>query len=474
MENKIIDSNYDFEKNNQKYNNEKNFTITIELNKTCYFKGEYIKGNLILKPNDIIKKSLLLCPIIANATLEEIQSYKYYEISTDLVTEKEILFKYPMNVPIFNSKNIIEGMRIPFEYQIPHNSYPSCIFDDNSYVRHILIFDFSSIEAKKSIVIIIKNNQYFSAYNDLFKSPKEVNIKVTKHKYAIFNMGYFSAKVKLEKNVFGYDEVIPLQIEIDCPDLKIEIENVDIFIYLIMSKNNKGNHKKSQIKTEKKIFSKIISLKKKMKKYHLEDIIELPKGNPHEIYKKLDNDTRIYSQKFKNLYLYPCCYDGLISCEYYLKITFETDTLFSTNESLIIPIDFYERDNTNKTNNYTNSNLDIKYLPSEGIFNTPKPFNNKIEKDDIFIKHSNTQNMDKINNIIENNYNFAKNKSFNLNVNNNNLNDLNNQKNESKINNNNNIINNDMEIKNEMITAEKEIESYDAPPSIVHFDPKNN
>ena len=38
-------------------------------------------------------------------------------------------------------------------------------------------------------------------------------------------------------------------------------------------------------------------------------------------------------------------------------------------------------------------------------------------------------------------------------------------------------ITNHEEFKNysiEMITAEKEIESYDAPPSIVHFEPKNN
>ena len=467
MKNKIIDSTYDFEKNNKKYNNEKNFTITIELEKTCYFKGEYIKGNIILKPKDVIKKSLLLCPIIANATLEEIQSYKYYEISKDSITENEILFKYPMNIPIFNSKNIVEGMKIPFEYQIPHNAYPSCIFEDNSYVRHILIFDFSSIEAKKSIVIIIKNSQYFSAFNDLFKSPKEVNKKVTKHKYAIFNIGYISTTVKLEKNVFGYDEVIPLQIEIDCPDLKMKIENIDLFIYLSVSKNNKGDHKKSQMKSEKKIFSKIISLKKKMQKYHLEDIIELPKGNPHEVYNQLDNDTRKYSEKFKNIYLYPCCYEGLISCEYYIKVIFETDTLFSTNESLTIPIDFYERDNTNKTNNYLNANLDVKYLPNEGIFDTPSPLSNRMEKDENYIKYSNTQNMQNINNIMENNFNFAKNKSFNLDNNN-----INNKNNESK--NNNNIINNDLSIKNEMITAEKEIETYDAPPSIVHFEPKNN
>lgn len=471
MKNIIIDSTYDFEKNNKKYNNEKNFTITIELDKTCYFKGEYIKGNIILKPKDVIKKSLLLCPIIANATLEEIQSYKFYEISKDTITEKEILFKYPMNVPIFNSKNIIEGMKIPFEYQIPHNAYPSSIIGDNSYVRHILIFDFSSIEAKKSIVIIIKNSQYFSAFNDLFKSPKEVSKKVTKHKYAIFNIGCISTTVKLEKNVFCYDEVIPLQIEIDCPDLKMKIENIDIFIYLSVSKNNKGDHKKSQIKTENKIFSKVISLKKKMQKYHIEDIIELPKGNPHEVYKQLDNDTRKYSEKFKNIYLFPSCYEGLISCEYYIKVIFETDTLFSTNESLTIPIDFYERDNTNKTNNYLNSAIDVKYLPHEGIFDTPRPLNNRMEKDESnSIKHSNTQNMQNVNNIMENNFNFAKNKSVNLN--NNKINDLDDKNNESK--NNNNIINNDIGIKNEMITAEKEIETYDAPPSIVHFEPKNN
>ena len=37
-------------------------------------------------------------------------------------------------------------------------------------------------------------------------------------------------------------------------------------------------------------------------KYHLEDIIQLPKkNNPNNIYKKLDEDKNIYSEKYKNI-----------------------------------------------------------------------------------------------------------------------------------------------------------------------------
>ena len=77
-----------------------------------------------------------------------------------------------MNVPKFEGNSLTNGMTVPFEFQIPKNAYPTCIFEENCYVRHILNFDFSSIELKKSAIIIIKNSKYYSAFNELYKSPK--------------------------------------------------------------------------------------------------------------------------------------------------------------------------------------------------------------------------------------------------------------------------------------------------------------
>jgi hypothetical protein len=81
------------------------------------------------------------------------------------------------------------------------------------------------------------------------------------------------------------------------------------------------------------------------KTYHIEDGIKLPLSsndlNPEEVYKKLDKDKREPNLKFNNIKLYPSCNGGLLSCLYYITIVIETNTLFSTNEEIIIPIDFY-------------------------------------------------------------------------------------------------------------------------------------
>ena len=464
MENLIIDSR-EFE-NNKLYNSENFFSAYIELNKTCYFKGESIKGSITLKPKDIIKKSLLLCPIIANITLQEEHNNGF----SSGTTEEVILFKFPMNAPKFEGQNLIEGMTIPFELQVPQNSYPSCIFEENCYVRHILIFDFSSIELKKSAIIIIKNSQYYSAFNELYKSPVEVSFNRVKHKYAIFNIGNINAIAKLEKNVFCYDEVVPIQIDINCPNLKMKIQKVHISIYLTMSRNSKLDHKKSLFKSEKIVFTKIIKLLKKKDKYHLEDIIHLSKGNPDDIYKELESDNKISSDIFKNILLCPTCYGGLLTCEYNIKLTFETDTLFSTNESLCIPIDFYARKREEYKFEENDFELKSKYLPLiSNILSTPMPMSKKVQKeDDSSLYRSNTQSKDLINsNILERNKTVKNNRNdsdyclFN--------NELDNNKKKSNINNNNNS-----DIIQEMVTAEKEIESFDAPPCIIQDESNKN
>ena len=393
--------NLDFENNNEKYNKEKFFTVNIELKKTCFFKGEIIKGKFTIKTKDTIKKSVLNCTIAATATLLEVHNYKFNEGGFD-TTEEFILFKYPVNIPQFTTNNILDGVTVPFEFQISQNAYPSCIFGMDSYIRHILIFDFPTIETKKSTVIIIKNSQYFTEFNELYKAPAEVTLKTSKHKYAIFYMGEFICTLKLLKNAFGYNESIPFVIDIDCSTLKIKINKVYISLKQKVCKNSKTNHKQILSKTEKTIISKAFSLLKEKDKYHLEEVLKLPTGNPNEIYKKLDSDNRCYGEKFKDILLSPSCYDGLITCEYYFKILLETDTLFSTDEFLIMPIDFYEKENENDEKE-EDEEMKFEKLRqiSEENFNTPignNPGNKILSHSMIYEEPKNDNNED--NNII--------------------------------------------------------------------------
>ena len=424
----IDDEKYEFEANNKKYNEETNFTINIKINKTCYFKGEKIKGNILLTPKDIIKKTLLLCPITATASLEELYNYRLTENSNDS-TEENILFRYPMSIPKFKEDYLKKGLSVPFEFQIPDSIYPSCIIDKNTYVRHILKFDFSTINSRKSTVIIIKNDQHFSEYNELYKKPAEYKYRTYKHKYAVFHMGYLNANIRLDKNAFTYDEKIPIEIDLDCSDLRITIPKVHIILNLVIKKHNQTDNKLFS-KIEKICFKKIERLKDlQKKKFHLKNCLKLNVNNPSKIYQQLENDNRIYSEKYKDIKLFPSCYGGLITCEYFIKIRFETDTIFSTDEYFIIPIDFYEKnDNNNNNINDLNQNIE-QFSVKEGILKNPKPMSsfNDDNKDN---NNDNSINCNSINNIRINDY-----------VENNNNND--NSINYNSI--NDNIINDDVE-----------------------------
>ena len=397
-------NNLDFENNNEKYNIEKFFTVNIELKKTCFFKGEVFKGKVTIKAKGTIKKSLLNCTIPANATLLEKHNYKLVERGND-TSEEFILFKYPVNIPQFTANNVLDGVTVPFEFQISHNAYPSCIFGMDSYIRHILTFDFPTIETKKSTVIIIKNRKHFTEFNELYKTPAEVSLKTSKHKYGLFHMGEFTCTLKLLKNAFSYNENIPFVIDIDCSKFKIAFTRIFICLMLAISKKSKTNQKKSLSRIEKKITSKTFSFSQKKDKYHLEELIKLPKGNPYEIYKQLDTDNRCYGEKFKDVLLFPSCYDGFLTCEYYFKIVLETNTLFSTDEYLIMPIDFYAKENEKGKKEEKEEDEEITFERlrhiSEESFITPmgnNPGNKIISRSKTFNEEKKDNNED--NNII--------------------------------------------------------------------------
>jgi hypothetical protein len=197
---------------------------------------------------------------------------------------------------------------------------------------------------------------------------------------------------------------------------------------------------------EKVLLEKYLPLSEKKKKYHIEDIIQLPKNvNPNAIYKKLDMDQRAYSEKFKNVTLYPACYEGLISCEYYLKMLMETDTLFSTNEFVTLQIDLYEANKNPEQN--IESLIDI---------NVMTPMGSKINKP---MAHSNTTvNKEEIKK-----ENIKKNQTFEQKDQNNNI-----IINENPDDNFNIINNNNIEIDKTDLT-----EGFDAPPSVINLENKN-
>ena len=342
---------YDFE-SDKKYNIEKFVSMTIQLNKTCYSPGEYVNGTIILKPKEGLQQPLLQD---TNATLylTEFFYYRYHENQYDPhkkrnesvpkdAEESVPLLTLPMNFSNFYNANIMTTVNIPFQIQIPMTCYPSCIFDSLTYVKHYLAIDFPSIRAKKTEIIVIKNNSYFSKYNGLYQEPAVCYKETTKRKLFV-SQGSFSANLKLPRNTFSYDEMIPFEVDIDATKLSIAIRAIRISINRNQRKNYQRNHQEARGQNKKECITKIIPLPKGQKKHHIEDVIQLkPENNPKETYKILDTDKRKYSEKYSGVKLSPTCYGGLISCEYYIKMVLEMDTLLSTDEDIRIPIDLYE------------------------------------------------------------------------------------------------------------------------------------
>ena len=337
-------------------NPENDISLDIELNKTCFSKGEYIYGIIVLTPkiNSIIKEFLNTYAIIS---IQEKQNYEYLDSSYDQendelkptkksINEFKTLIKTQYNFSDYLNSSMIPCLKIQFRIKVPNNAYPSCLFDKNTFVIHYLTIEFESLNLKKSEIIIIKNSPYFTKENGLLKIPAIYKNILTKHKYAIFDCGYMEVKITLEKNICPYNENLPIEINIDCNKLdKIKVKGVKIYIYRSYTKNNSNNKKIIYEKKIEEIVRKTLPLKEGEKTYHIEDGIKLPLSsndlNPEEVYKILDKDKREPKLKFNNIKLYPSCNGGLLSCLYYITIVIETNTLFSTNEEIIIPIDFY-------------------------------------------------------------------------------------------------------------------------------------
>jgi hypothetical protein len=394
------------------YNHEGLISMNIFLSKACYFQGEVINGYIFLIAKKELEDNNLKSPS-ATITLREVQHYELTPLDIDIYEnqgqndEEKVLVKYPINFSNIEGENLSLGIKIPFQCQIPENCKPTCIFEPTSYISHFLDIEFTSINAKKTSIIIIKNSNYFTTENNLYKSPVISKIDTSKHEYGIFSKGSFTASIKLPKNCFTYDEIVPFVIEINSSNLKIDIKTVKVSLNAILKVRSKFEPGKMRAVKIKEIVSKNIPLQKGEKMYSIDDVIKIPStsDNPSIAYKKFDSDQNALTQKFGTFLLYPTCYGEKLSCEYIIRVMIEIGSLFSTNEILDIPLDFYEPQNNNNNiisiNNNNNINQGFNNINQNNNIETPlgnNPNNNNMNKiiETPLVNNPNNNNMNKI------------------------------------------------------------------------------
>ena len=407
------------------FNYEKEVSMKIKLNKTCFSIGETIHGTITLtpKPNSNVKelvnpKALFCFQEKQNYTLIE----PIYDKDTDTIKPKKknineiyTLGKTSMNFSDYKNANMLPNLKITFKIKVPQYVCPSCLFGNNAYIIHFLSCEFDSLKVKHSVIFIIKNAPFFTKENKYLKIPAVYKEIVTKHKYGIFSCGYFELKITLEKNICPYNENLPIIIDINCNNLSmIKLKAIKIYIFRKISQNSQKNLKTKIEEKVEEIVRKTLPLIEGERRYHIEDGIKLPissnDSNPEEVYKILDKDKREDKLKFSNIKLYPSCIGGLLSCQYYIKILIETNTLFSTNEYTIIPIDFYSPFIKEKEEEKLMSkSINIKFSKSFKLKSGEKIFGEKISMDKLEPKDNLKDNED----IIEKYFNIKQENFFN-------------------------------------------------------------
>ena len=367
---------------------EKKLSINISVEKIIYFPGEEIKGFVYIQGKGTLANPLFIYSLV-KVSISQIYYYEYdveTKIESDLgeekfklkipfvdkVKEKEnqiiysTMFNYSQNL----GTNLIDGLKLPFLIILPNNIEPTFYFK-NSYIRHILTFDFYEYESKTSIGFIIKNPRFFSLENKSLKEPLTVFKDMTKSKFIFFSQGKIAVYITSKSNSYKYGDKIPLEITIDSSELNINLIGIQVKFDRYIQFNNKNDKNSIKEFFTHNLFCKEVKFEEKKNNYKYNIIIS-PKNDdycfePDIFYSIIE--ANYLKLNFPEIDLFPFCSGGLINCLYLINIKLYFDSLATTDETISIPIELYFDNNKNDINK------------NEIILNNP--YNEIFKEDDI-------------------------------------------------------------------------------------------
>ena len=370
--------------------NEKKISINISIEKIIFFPGEEIKGFIYIKGKQILTNPLLLYSLVS-VSLTQIYYYEYdleSKIETDegqeklkiklpfidkiREKEKQILYSTVFNYNQFLGFNIMNGLQLPFQLVLPQNLDPSFYYQ-NSYIRHILTFDFLGLESKNSIGLVIKNPRYFSLENQSLKEPLSVFKDMTKTKMLFFNQGKIATYITSKSNSYKYGEKIPINITIDASELNLNLIGIQIRFDRYINYNEKENKNNPRKNITTNLFCRNINFNEKKNNYKFDIEIAPPSDDfcidPNLLYSVVEGNY--VKLNFPKVNLLPFCSGGLIDCLYCINVKLCFDSMVTTNETINIPIELYSDDGKKKEENIiqiNKVNSEIKN-PYNEIFN---------------------------------------------------------------------------------------------------------
>ena len=367
---------------------EKKLSINISVEKIIYFPGEEIKGFVYIQGKGTLANPLFIYSLV-KVSISQIYYYEYdveTKIESDLGEEKfklkipfvdkvkeketQIIYSTMFNYSQYLGTNLIDGLKLPFQIILPNNIEPTFYFK-NSYIRHILTFDFYEYESKTSIGFIIKNPRFFSLENKSLKEPLTVFKDMTKSKFIFFSQGKIAVYITSKSNSYKYGDKIPLEITIDSSELNINLIGIQVKFDRYIQFNNKNDKNSIKEFFTHNLFCKEIKFEEKKNNYKY-NVVIVPKNDdycfePDIFYSIIE--ANYLKLNFPEIDLFPFCSGGLINCLYLINVKLYFDSLATTDETISIPIELYFDNNKNDINK------------NEIILNNP--YNEIFKEDDI-------------------------------------------------------------------------------------------
>ena len=367
---------------------EKKLSINISVEKIIYFPGEEIKGFVYIQGKGTLANPLFIYSLV-KVSISQIYYYEYdveTKIESDLGEEKfklkipfvdkvkeketQIIYSTMFNYSQYLGTNLIDGLKLPFQIILPNNIEPTFYFK-NSYIRHILTFDFYEYESKTSIGFIIKNPRFFSLENKSLKEPLTVFKDMTKSKFIFFSQGKIAVYITSKSNSYKYGDKIPLEITIDSSELNINLIGIQVKFDRYIQFNNKNDKNSIKEFFTHNLFCKEIKFEEKQNNYKY-NVVIVPRNDdycfePDIFYSIIE--ANYLKLNFPEIDLFPFCSGGLINCLYLINVKLYFDSLATTDETISIPIELYFDNNKNDINK------------NEIILNNP--YNEIFKEDDI-------------------------------------------------------------------------------------------
>ena len=335
--------------------------LTIILDKTEYFQGQTIKGNVELVPDkDIYINDIELC-----FYLMEDWNYSITDEKSEKGNYKQCISLINVGVNKYIPENDNKLIHLdpilhlfPFELKFPEFLYPSFEYPKHDFkacLRYTLFAKLKSpyIQLSTSKLIFIfsislKDNNSFAIENNF-------NIK----KWGIFGKGNTKVKAFLPMKCFRFYNDIPIQIDVDntLGKMKVTLIKINLIRHLIL-KDNKNNFKEKHSRFDKvckKVFK--VEVKSGAKesfdfKFPLNDI-------PHNEFSFFDI-INLYNWTRRNSEFIPSTESTILSCQYSLKITLYYDSFIKKSDRprIRLPISIVHKIENNYLLSNNNNNVE--------------------------------------------------------------------------------------------------------------------